>query len=66
MVNGLCEIEIVSDPEELRAAAVDKPFLRLRELSARLPGGTEVPVAVDLTLALAHMIGGAVGRFGLR
>lgn len=59
MINGLCKLEIVSDPDELAKAEADKPFLRLVEVKARLPGGTEIAVTVDLTINLAHMIGGA-------
>jgi hypothetical protein len=69
MINGMCAVEIVSDPAELARAGVDKPFLRLVDVVARLPGGTEVPVTVELTINLAHMIGGtaagAAERFGL-
>ena len=70
MVNGLCKLEIVSDPDELAKAEVDKPFLRMVEVKARLPGGTEVEVTVDLTINLGHLIGGAAmgaaERFNLR
>lgn len=69
MINGICDLEIVSDPADLAAAGVEKPFLRLKNVMAQLPGGTEVPVTVELTLNLAHMIGGfaaaAAERFGL-
>ena len=69
MVNGMCELHVVSDANELSAVGVDKPFLRLVNVMARLPGGNEVPVTVELTISLAHMIGGtaagAAERFGL-
>lgn len=65
IINGMCDVEIVSEPEELRAAGVDKPFLRLKNLR----DVNDQPVTVELTLNLAHMIGGvaagAAERFGL-
>ena len=66
MVNGLCDFEIVSDPDDLRLAGQLKPFIRLKKL--RTTGGLEC--SIDLTIGLATMIGGAaagaVERFGLR
>jgi hypothetical protein len=56
MINGMCDLEIVSDPAELARAGVDKPFLRLKNLKAANGGGS---ITIELTLNLAHMIGGA-------
>ena len=66
MVNGLCDLEIVSDPDALRLAGQSTPFIRLKKL--RTTGG--IDVTIELTINLATMIGGAATgaavRFGLR
>jgi hypothetical protein len=66
MINATCDLEIVSDPAELARAGVDKPFLRLKNIVAANGG---VSISIELTINLAHMIGGAAAgaaeRFGL-
>jgi hypothetical protein len=54
MVNGLVDIEIITDPDHLRLAGQTKPFIRLRHVRTT----TGMEVSVDLTVNLAHMIGG--------
>jgi hypothetical protein len=65
MLNGLCDVEIVSDPDALRLRGTTTPFIRLKHL--RTDTGTDV--TIELTINLAHLIGGVAAgaseRFGL-
>jgi hypothetical protein len=65
MINGMCDVQVIGDPETLRLADQPTPFLRLKGL--RTAEGHEV--TVDVTVSLAHMIGGAAAgaaeRFNL-